>query len=287
MFNYFFINRGMNKQEFLKNSVCFNSKLTQHGLFHENLIIIIYTHNQKYTCSIHSVQAMYVQLTTITYFTDKSCAYALGSFSPARHDRGQVSLALIVAIEFKMAEKGGILPIEAATQSGGTGSSRESSPEDAVEHRMSSMQQHSMDSLILSGESSDDILIDELLDDEEEEEGSCGEEEEEEEEEGETSSRRRDPEAMTMAATEGSDDQSRVTSTTGAGGSVATATGGRSGGARGPHNNTTASGAAQEEEEVVEVASTARQQQKRNKKKRRISSTRERKISISSSRVKV
>ena len=151
-----------------------------------------------------------------------------------------------------MAEKADILQIDVVIAGG---SSRESSPDD--EHRMNSMQQqHSMDSLILSGESSDDILVDDM--DEEEAMGSCGED-------GEEVSI--DPEAMAMAATEGADDQSSVIST---GAAVVGSTGAGGG------------GSIAAAEEVVGT-----EQQKRNKKKRRISSTRERKISISSSRLKV
>lgn len=165
----------------------------------------------------------------------------------------------------KMAEKGGVLPIEAAAtvlQSGGGSSSRESSPDDD-DLCSTRQQEQSMDSLILSGESSDDILIDDMLEDEEIV-GSGGE----------------DPEAMTMG-TEGSDDQSS--------GMISTIGLGRSAKAGGVPHNSTIGG--QQEEEVVEgeeiVGAEQKQQQKRNKKKRRITTTRERKISISSSRVKV
>ena len=147
-----------------------------------------------------------------------------------------------------MAEKADLLQIEitAATQ----GSSRESSPD---EHRMSAMQQqHSMESLILSGESSDDILIDYL--DDEEAMGSCGEDEEG------SSEAMAATEAgllnrVTMVVAEGADQSVISADSTGAGGG---------------HDTQEAVG-----------------QLTRNKKKRRISRARERKISISSSRLKV
>ena len=61
-----------------------------------------------------------------------------------------------------MAERAGLLQPE-STAALGASSSRESSPE---EHVMTSLTQHSMDSLIMSGESSDDVILDDLDDEE-------------------------------------------------------------------------------------------------------------------------
>ena len=142
-----------------------------------------------------------------------------------------------------MAEKAGLLQPE-ATAALGASSSRESSPD---EH--SRLAQHSMDSLLLSGESSDDVILDDM---EDEEVLVSGEDDEEEDE----AIVETDAGVLNTMVEEGTETVS--------GGSSAT----------GP-------------KKVHVVSSSSEESTTRRKAKRRISRTRERKISISSSRLKV
>ena len=148
-----------------------------------------------------------------------------------------------------MADKTVFLQLDSTAATATGGSSRESSPDEHRVDLIPGQQQPSMDSLILSGESSDDILIDELEDDEE---IGSGEEED-------------DDEAMTAADTEA--------------GSVNTV--------NGATDQSEPRGVVRAGQANIEQQPVAGEQRTRDKKKRRVSRTRERKISISSTRLKV